>query len=102
MLTRMVSIRSPLMVHHSRNGSNLSMESTGSVLEQHEEFAKWWEQWMRRVRQNRTNASKLIDSWRAEPRGACRRWLIRLVNAIAACRCVLSTVFLVIRSAFNL
>lgn len=49
MFTRMVSIRSPLMVRSSRHTSNLSTEGMGSALEQNEEFAKWWQEWVRRL-----------------------------------------------------
>jgi hypothetical protein len=58
MVTRMVSMRSPLIVRHSRNPSNLSTEGMVSASEQNEEFAKWWEQWVRRIQQTRANARK--------------------------------------------
>ena len=49
MFNRMVSIRSPLIVRSSRHTSNLSTEGMGSALEQNEEFAKWWQEWVRRL-----------------------------------------------------
>ncbi|MGA2859897.1 MAG: hypothetical protein ABSE40_23765 [Candidatus Sulfotelmatobacter sp.] len=101
MLTDMVSIRSPLTVHQSSNRSNVSMESARFVLEQNAEFAKWWKQWRRQLRQNRANTSKPTLTYGEQNRASCRRWLIWLVNAIAACRIFLSTVVPVIRSAFN-
>ena len=60
MFTRIVSMRapSPLIARHRRNPSNPSTEGMGSVIEQNEEFAKWWEQRMGRVQGSRVNARK--------------------------------------------
>jgi len=47
MFTRLVSMRSPLIVRHGRNPSNLPTEGIGSGFEQNEEFGKWWDRWVR-------------------------------------------------------
>jgi hypothetical protein len=58
MFTRMVSMRSPLILRHSKNLSNLSTEGMGPAFEQNEEFAKWWERWVRRIQGSRANGRK--------------------------------------------
>ena len=71
MFTRLVSMRSPLIVRHGRNPSNLPTEGIGSGFEQNEEFTKWWEQWVRRLQWGSANArySQLTESRTA----ACHR-----------------------------
>ena len=58
MFTGMISKWAPLILRHSEDPGNLSTEGMGSVIEQNEEFAKWWEQRMGRVQGSRVNARK--------------------------------------------
>lgn len=46
------------IVRHGRNASNLSTGGMVSAFKQNEEFAKWWEQWVRRIQQTRAYARK--------------------------------------------
>ncbi len=80
MLTRMVSIPSPLLVNPSSNRCNLSMESTCLFLKQHDEFSKWREPWVMRVEKNPAMASQLTLTVAEQNSATRRRWLVRIAD----------------------